>query len=198
VPQATVPRVVRLATAADAPALADMLIRAFHEDPVSVWTHPSARARPRRLRRFFAGRLRTLLPEEMTWTTPERDGAAIWAPPDRWAVPVRELLRGMGALSWSRAPVVLYGLGGIERAHPAEPHLYLSVLGVDPPCQGRGLGSRLIAPGLELCDREGVPAYLETARERNVVFYERHGFRVTHELTLPRGPRLWLMWRDPR
>ena len=82
--------------------------------------------------------------------------------------------------------------------HPSTPHLYLSVLGVDPPRQGQGVGSRLIAPGLELCDREGVPAYLETARERNVVFYERHGFRVTHELTLPRGPRLWLLWREPR
>jgi GNAT superfamily N-acetyltransferase len=190
--------VVRLATAADAPALADMLIRAFHEDPVSVWTHPSATARPRRLRRFFAGRLRTLIGHELTWTTEDASGAALWAPADAWALPAGELLRGLGSLTVRRAPLVLWGLGGIERLHPRETHLYLSVLGVDPPHQGRGIGSRLLAPGLELCDREGAGAYLETARERNVVFYERHGFRVTHELTLPRGPRLWLMWREPR
>jgi GNAT superfamily N-acetyltransferase len=198
VPQATVPAVVRLATTADAPALADMLIRAFHDDPVSVWTHPSARARPRRLRRFFAGRLRTLVGHELTWTTDDASGAALWAPPDAWALPAGELVRGLGSLSARRAPVVLWGLGGVERVHPRETHLYLSVLGVDPPQQGRGIGSRLIAPGLELCDREGVGAYLETARERNVVFYERHGFRTTQELVLPRGPRLWLMWREPR
>ena len=89
-------------------------------------------------------------------------------------------------------------LGKPRAAHPSTPHLYLSVLGVDPPRQGQGVGSRLIAPGLELCDREGVPAYLETARERNVVFYERHGFRVMRDLRLPRGPTVWLMWRDPR
>jgi len=93
---------------------------------------------------------------------------------------------------------VLWGLGGVERLHPHETHFYLSVLGVDPACQRRGIGSRLLAPGLELCDREGVGAYLETARERNVVFYQRHGFRTTHEVVLPRGPRLWLMWREPR
>jgi GNAT superfamily N-acetyltransferase len=190
--------VVRLATPADAGDLADTLARAFHDDPVSVWSHPDPRKRPRRLVRFFAGRLRTLVPHEMTWTADGAQGAAIWAPPDAWALPAGELLRGFRALTLRRAGLVLWGLGGVERLRPTRPHLYLSVLGVDPPHQGRGVGSRLIAPGLELCDREGVPAYLETARPRNVVFYERHGFRVTRELRLPRGPQLWLMWRDPR
>src|SRR6185503_6426738 len=59
-------------------------------------------------------------------------------------------------------------------------------------------GGGRIAPGLAWCDREGVPAYLETAKERNVVFYERHGFRVTEERRLPRGPKVWLMWREAR
>jgi hypothetical protein len=32
-----------------------------------------------------------------------------------------------------------------------------------------------------------------------VPFYERHGFRVTRELTVPGGgPVLWLMWREPQ
>ena len=30
-------------------------------------------------------------------------------------------------------------------------------------------------------------------------FYERHGFTVIGELTIPGGgPTLWLMWRDPQ
>ena len=189
---------VRLATPDDEPALADMLARSFHDDPVSVWEHPDPARRPRRIARFFAGRLATLVPHELTWTTAERDAGALWAPPDGWAVPPGELLRGFGALTPRRAPLVMWGLGGVERAHPRETHFYLAVLGVDPPSQGQGLGSRLIAPGLALCDREGVPAYLETAKARNVGFYERHGFRVTREMVLPRGPRVWLMWRDPR
>ena len=85
-----------------------------------------------------------------------------------------------------RAPPVLAGSTSVEKAHPRERHLYLAVLGVEPSRQGEGLGSELLPPGLELCDREGIPAYLETAKERNVSFYSRHGFRVTDELRLPK------------
>jgi ribosomal protein S18 acetylase RimI-like enzyme len=76
--------------------------------------------------------------------------------------------------------------------------MYLSVLGTDPAAQGRGIGSALLAPVLRQCDEDGVPAYLESSKERNVAFYARHGFRVREELALPRGPQMWLMWRDPR
>jgi hypothetical protein len=51
---------------------------------------------------------------------------------------------------------------------------------------------------LEECDRDGVGAYLESSKERNVDYYARFGFRVTEEVRLPRGPRMWLMWRDAR
>jgi hypothetical protein len=51
---------------------------------------------------------------------------------------------------------------------------------------------------LDRCDAEHVPAYLETGTERNVSFYERHGFKVRDMIDLPRGPRMWLMWREPR
>jgi ribosomal protein S18 acetylase RimI-like enzyme len=93
---------------------------------------------------------------------------------------------------------VLPGLARIDAHHPQEPHLYLSVLGTDPSAQGRGIGSALLTPALAQCDADGVPAYLESSKERNVAFYARHGFRVTEELDLPRGPRMWLMWREPR
>jgi hypothetical protein len=51
---------------------------------------------------------------------------------------------------------------------------------------------------LDDCDRNEVGAYLESSKESNLAFYGRHGFRVTDELTLPDGPVIWSMWRDPR
>jgi GNAT superfamily N-acetyltransferase len=100
---------------------------------------------------------------------------------------------------WPRGPLIGYGLTGVERRHPKRPeHLYLATLGVKPSHQGRGLGSLLLGPALALCDREGLPAYLESSKERNVAFYARHGFRQTREIKLPRGPVLYAMWREPR
>jgi predicted N-acetyltransferase YhbS len=92
----------------------------------------------------------------------------------------------------------MWGLTKVERRHPDDRHLYLSVLGVEPSRQGGGIGSQLLAPGLELCDRDGVAAYLETGKERNIAFYSRHGFEVTGQLKLPAGPPVWFMRREPR
>ena len=97
--------VTRLATADDAPRLATMLARAFDDDPVMMWAHPDARRRPRRGAMFFSGRLRSLLPHELSWTTDDLAGAALWAPADAWAAPAAELVRGLPYLSWRRAPV---------------------------------------------------------------------------------------------
>jgi hypothetical protein len=46
------------------------------------------------------------------------------------------------------------------------------------------------------CEHERV--YLESSKERNIPFYERHGFHVTAEIQVPAGPVVWAMWRDPR
>jgi hypothetical protein len=46
-------------------------------------------------------------------------------------------------------------------------------------------------------DANGMPAYPESSNERNIALYGRHGFEVTEEVTIPNGPRVWPMWRDP-
>ena len=187
---------VRTATPEDAEPIAEALARAFDDDPVARYSLPSDRRRPGQLQRFYRERLRTLVPEELVFCDDERRGAALWAPPDRWRTPLGELLRTR--IVTPRAPLFLVGGMRVEHRHPREPHYYLAVLGVEPAAQGAGLGSRLMQPMLERCDREGVPAYLESSKRRNVDFYARHGFRVTGEVKLLLGPTLWLMWRDPR
>ena len=77
------------------------------------------------------------------------------------------------------------------------PHYYVRDIGVHPDMQGRGLGSALLTPTLERCDREGVPAYLEASSERNAALYERHGFQHLKELRVGDSPPLRLMIRPP-
>ena len=78
-------------------------------------------------------------------------------------------------------------------------HWYVWLLGVDPPRQRQGVGSALLAAVCERADREHVPCYLDTTRERNLAFYRRHGFTVVYEGDFPRnGPHLWTLVRPPR
>jgi GNAT superfamily N-acetyltransferase len=203
----TVPPTVRKATAADVPQLAAMLARAFDDDPVAMYLFPDGRRRRAGLRRFFSIQLRsTFLRDDECYTTGEVggdiSGGALWSSPGRPKAGTRELLRLLPILPLlgRRLPTALQFLGAIEAKHPKDrPHFYLGVLGTDPPWQGKGIGSALLMPVLERCDAEGIPAYLESSKERNVPFYGRHGWEVTEELDPPGGgPRLWLMWREPR
>ena len=188
---------LRPATPDDARALAAPLARAFHDDPVTIWANPRERGRLRRIERFFIGRMTALLPHELSFMCDDGAGAAVWAPPDAWQMGLRELLHDLPAFLSTRTPMVLRGMHEVERRHPQSPHYYLSILGVDPPRQGSGIGSALLGPMLRRCDSEAVGAYLETGTESNVRFYSRHGFRVVDEVPLPKGPPMWLMWRDP-
>lgn len=194
---------VRRATARDIPALAAMLARAFLDDPVASWAWRPDRLRLGALERFQAVRLRQLLAGEEVWTNDELTCAALWAPPGRWHSSLRETAELVPSFLhprlFMRMPMVALGWEKLERAHPHKPpHLYLALLGTEPEAQGRGLGSAVLAPVLEQCDSDGVGAYLESSKKRNIDFYARHGFRVLDEIHLLRGPTMWKMWRDPR
>ena len=191
---------VRPARHDDVEPLSGVLTRAFADDPVTQWVYASDRRRPFWSHGFFRWQVRRLLPQDVSWTTEDRAGAALWALPEQWREDAGDTFRLLavtlpGVLP--RLPRVLAGLGQVESRHPPGRHLYLAVLGVDPEHQGAGIGSQLMRPGLDLCDRERLPAYLETGKEANLAFYGRHGFTVLDELHLPKGPPVWFLWREP-
>jgi ribosomal protein S18 acetylase RimI-like enzyme len=200
-------RTVRPFTRTDLNATVATLARAFDDDPVMMWIFPDERMRRRRLPSFFASTLRgTGLRHDGTEVSVLEGGtvlgAAIWLPPGTWRPPLwRQLLALPGVMVrlGSRLPVASATYGALLRVHPSRPHWYLSGIGTDPPAQGTGVGSELMRSRLVRCDADQLPAYLESSKERNVPFYERHGFQVIGELSLPGGgPTLWLMWRDPQ
>jgi ribosomal protein S18 acetylase RimI-like enzyme len=200
-------RTVRPFARTDLSATVATLTRAFDDDPVMMWIFPDERMRRRRLPPFFASTLRgTGLRHDGTEVSVSAGGsvlgAAIWLPPGTWRPPLwRQLLALPGVMLrlGSRLPVASATYGALLRVHPSRPHWYLSGIGTDPPAQGTGVGSELMRSRLVRCDADQLPAYLESSKERNVPFYERHGFQVIGELSLPGGgPTLWLMWRDPQ
>lgn len=192
----------REANGADIGPLAEALARAFHDDPAMIWMFGErSRPRRRRLRRYFRHEARRHRHHGRVLTGEGHAGAAFWDPPEGWRSSWTSLLRSLPVMVPAlgpRLPRAARGLELMERAHPREPHWYLAVVGTDPAHQGKGVGRALIEPVLAGCDAEGLGAYLESSKERNVPYYERFGFTVTGQIDLPEGPPLWLMWRSPR
>lgn len=197
------PAGVRKARPEEHGRLARTLAAAFADDPAWSWLLPFA-DRTRRQHLYFETELRHLVPgRREVWTAAEGGAAAVWAPPGCWSIPVGSLAReapAMARVFGRRLPLATRYLIRAERKHPRRPrHWYLHYLGAHPGQQGRGLGSALLRPMLEICDRERTPAYLEASSERNRALYERHGFRVVETFPMPGGgPPIRRMWRDPR
>jgi GNAT superfamily N-acetyltransferase len=194
---------VRPATEDDHEAAAEALALAFADDP--AWAHllPDDATRAERLLIFFTAEIGNLIPDHrQLWVTEDGSGAAIWAHPGRWRVPLARTLRParrMAAVFGRRLPLATWTQLRLERRHPADAeHWYLHYLGVEPRRQGRGLGGDLLRPVLDLCDREGIPSYLESSTERNRALYERNGYSLTGSFPMPAaGPMLREMWREP-
>ena len=75
---------------------------------------------------------------------------------------------------------------------------YLSIIGIAPQAQGRGLGRKLLEPMLAEADAATASCYLETFSMRNVTFYTRLGCGVVgrpHEPTT--GAHYAIMLRRP-
>ncbi|MFR9674221.1 GNAT family N-acetyltransferase [Streptomyces sp. TR06-5] len=190
---------LRTVGAADRDAVAELLHAVFRDDPVSRWVFPDAERREVWHPRLFGAFLDHGLQHGTVHATRDGAGAAVW-----FAVEGGELRGGddLGARLEKVDPGNdrLPTLGELtEAVHPTDrDHAYLQAIAVSQDRQGRGVGSSLLAPVLERCDREGLPAYLEASSDRSRGLYARHGFvtleRIVH---LPDGPPMYPMWREP-
>lgn len=112
-------------------------------------------------------------------------GASIWTLPlDASARAARKAFKrdfvrrhlGDGALAFVDAVSAFMSAQSDERIEPEA--WYLSIIGVDPACQGRGLGVPLVADVLARTDARGIATWLETFTPRNMSFYRRLGYEA--------------------
>lgn len=191
----------RKATMAEARTVAETLAAAFFQDPVIAWGWPAQERRLQILPDFFEVMVNVSTDYDLVYATDDLTGAALWVPPTAQEPTAEEAEAFAAAIrSATRefAPLVLQLLATLDEHHPHEPHFYLPIIGIRPEHQGKGLGTALLAPVLEQCDREQIPAYLEATSERNQALYRRVGFRTVGQIALPYGPALLPMWREPK
>ena len=184
-------------------ALAEMLARAFVDEPVSqrVYAGLTPEKQLKNLTLDFSGELGVCVrrgePLEVRQNGIPAAAALIY-PPGAYPLPwLDEVWVTISArLGHSRYDLRAWQgwVEAVGKDHPTAPHYYLEYLGVEPACQGQGLGSRLLAELTRRADAAQVGCYLETATERNVRLYERFGFQVGEQKEII-GLQAWLMWR---
>ena len=182
-----------------------VLARAFFDDPLFVWMEPDDQRRAGFLPWIMrVGSRYGMLFGEVHATPHALQGAAVWLPPGGTTVQQERLEQAgfvdpvavLGETAVARFDSFMEHAEALHARDMGAAHWYLMILGVDPPFQGRGIGGGVIQPVLSRVDSEGLPCYLETAKERNLPFYRKHGFEVVHEgMMPPDGPRFWTMSR---
>jgi GNAT superfamily N-acetyltransferase len=137
----------------------------------------------------------------------DRRGVTCWIPPGVGIAGLwRQIRAGMLAVPFffglaGFRRLLAYGNAGDQLHHQCAPmpHWHLSLVAVEPAHQGHGVGGALMQPMLDRADSERLPCYLDTHQDRNVRFYQRHGFEVVHRVELPGHPLpLYGMLREPR
>lgn len=185
---------VRTATVRDRKIIGRTLATAFVADPVMRWLLPTP-GRDARMFRALAAHLHAAPGcADLAVENGGAVGAALWDPPGHHVPPGQALVglpRLLTAMRWSGFRRATMLERAFTKARPAESCWYLAFLGAAPP--GRGVGSALLEH--RLASITG-PAYTESSNPRNVPLYQRFGFDVVQEISLPEGgPTLWTMLR---
>ena len=186
------------------PAAATTLTRAFAGDPFFAHVFPDPAAGDDPIRWYLEATARASIALGGAYATLDVPvGVALWIPTSGEIDPKTARASGLdrraevfGPEAEARFRALGAGFGELHGRNVPIPHRYLTILGVDPGQQGRGVGGAVLAPGLAAADRAGVPCYTETTRARNVPFYERHGFVVLQSGTIESVP-YWTFRREP-
>jgi GNAT superfamily N-acetyltransferase len=184
--------------AANEDAGLDTLVLAFASDPITRWKWLQAQRYITMMKRFIRAFGGAAFEHSTAFCTDDCAGVALWLPPGVHPDEdeMRELMEHTTSPAARAAIPPL--LEQMTSYHPDEPHWYLPLIGVDPAYQGQGYGDALMTHALFQCDRDELPAYLESTNPRNISFYRRHGFELLGEIKIGSSPALVPMLRHPR
>ncbi|KEF55817.1 uncharacterized protein A1O9_08568 [Exophiala aquamarina CBS 119918] len=140
------------------------------------------------------------------------DCVALWLPPgkgiDDWWTSLRSGLWRMkyrlskeGKIRFFEEFLPLLGRTKAEvLGDRDEKSWYLNYIGTKPSARGKGYARKLIDYVGNLADTEGLPCYLESSHDINIIIYGKMGYELKKKIYLQRAPqelRLDVMVREP-
>lgn len=195
----------RLLNLNDVEPAAEVISRAFMEDPLCAFMLPFKRTRLRTLKIFFRLYGEVNIKNGCGFGVGEPlQGVAYWQFPgqDDLSISLKSLGKLLPLLltwypvGYFRARSIMSCTDLMHKKYTGQPHFYLDNLGVLPSARGQGLSSRLIRPFLEMADIQKVITYTDTVTRSNVALYEHFGFECMEEAPIAgTGITVWALLR---
>lgn len=185
-----------------------VLAKAFQKHPILMYFIPDASTRRDKLHYVFEKGVRYgVLYGEVYATSSNLEGVAIILPSETADMTLWRMLRvGMFFLFFrlggdfiKRGLRIASFLSSVQKRCAPSRYWLFQFLGIDPEHEGKGHAVTLAKAMLSRIDKENLPCYFDIEEEEKVRVYQRYGFRVVEELTIPgTNIRVWAMLRDKR
>lgn len=193
----------------DIPKAVECLKDAFKDDPLWAEVFKDDPDRDKSLSGFYTcPLLYGIMFGKAYATSPEIEAVAVWVSGKYADMTMWRMLRcgamahgaKMGREAVRNLSILNKQLGPLrKRFMKNKPHVHLTIIGVSSAAQRMGHGSKLMDAVTEECDRDGTYLYLETEKEENVPFYEKHGLTVLEKTVIRKmNVPMWLMERKPQ
>jgi ribosomal protein S18 acetylase RimI-like enzyme len=185
----------------------EVLSASFFDYPMFTFYFPDPQRRTRYLPWYFQNILNCALRYGEVYTTPEITGVIFALPPGHTKISMWEYIQNgflltpflLGFRNYRRSMDCERFVGSTqEKLMENRPHFYLWGLGVEPGWKEKGIGAALMLPILAKADAQKIPVFLETHDEKNVRYYQKHGFSLIHTTRIPKYDLpIWSMLREP-
>ena len=191
-------RVTAIAGDAEVDHAIATLVLAFSADPVARWMYEDPHQYLLHIPRLFRALGTSSFDAGAAQRTNNGLGVALWLPPgiDGDDGPLEAVIAD--SMVEKKQAEVATVFERTEHYRPAEPHWYLSLIGVEALHRNKGCGAALLQSGLRRCDREHLPAYLWSSNPLNISLYERHGFEISGTIQVGSSPSIFPMLRCAR
>lgn len=184
----------------DRGAVVDVLVKAFDDNKSVNYVVKQDADRRTRIRGLMEYSFDICSAFGEVWVSKDRNGCALVLFKDKQQTTLSSILLdiklAIKVIGLSRVKLVLSREAKIKANHPKTLFAYLWFVGVNPEAQNKRIGSSLLTQLIGRFDSQKRPIYLETSVDRNLSWYQKHGFEIYQ--TIEQSYTLYLLRRKIR